>query len=142
MYGPILDHHSNSHGILLMCLASVVYHSDFLVDVASKKSGHPLNLLPILHNECLLVELKNLVVLESDAITPTGVPPHVEHMKFLEKIYMVVQNSVELLNTQIDSIKEAVKAAIDANDLRSGTLNLNTLQVCLLIFCCVQNYLT
>ena len=142
MYGPILDYHSNSHGILLLCLASVVYHSDFLEGVASKKPGHPLNLLPILHNDSLLAELKKLVVLKSDAITPTGVPPHVEQIKFLEKIYMVVQKSVELLNTQIDSIKEAVTAAIDANDLRSGTLNLNTLQVCPLIFCCVQNYLT
>ena len=135
MYGPILDYHTNSCGILLLCFASVVFHADFLIDIASKKPGHPLSLLPIFHNDVLLKELQKLVVLDSDRIISTGIPPHIEQIKLLEKVYTVVQQSVEALNTQIETIKTAVKDAIAANDLRSGTLNLNTLQVSTTTFC-------
>ena len=129
MYGPIMDFHPGCHGILLLCLASVVYHSDFLKDVSSKMSGHPLLTLPILNNEPLLQKLKTLVVLESDTIVPSGVPPHVEHMKLLERVFLLVQDSVKLLREQVHNINGAVRDAIISNDLRSGSLSLSTLEV-------------
>ena len=52
-------------GILLYCLASVVWHVDFLKDMAARHPGHPFSMIPLLSNPTLLNDLKELVTLET-----------------------------------------------------------------------------
>ena len=59
MYGPILNAYNGNdeidpRGLLLIILASVVYHSDWLLDVVSNNPGHQFSLIPILNNQDLL----------------------------------------------------------------------------------------
>ena len=70
----------NIIGLLLRCLASVVYHSDTLLKVISSNQGHPFIQIPILNDPTLLAELKLLVTTKSSIKidAPTGIPPHVK----------------------------------------------------------------
>ena len=44
-------------------------------------------------------------------------------------MFLLVQDSVKLLREQVHNINGAVRDAIISNDLRSGSLSLNTLEV-------------
>lgn len=66
LYKPILDHYApgtreNPLGILLRCLACIVYHSTNLRRVIESNPGHDFAKIPILNDERLLRELKLLV---------------------------------------------------------------------------------
>ena len=59
MYGPLLDTYGdnaeiNPTGLLLMVLASVVYHSPWMTGIVTQKLGHLFSLLPLLNSPELL----------------------------------------------------------------------------------------
>ena len=51
-------------GILLFFLAAVVWHSDWLKEMAAKHPGHLFSMIPILSTLELLWDLKELVTLD------------------------------------------------------------------------------
>ena len=66
MYGPVLDRFQANEdmkptGLLLLSLASVIFHSDWLRDIVIESSGHPFNLSPLLNCPKLLDRLKEKV---------------------------------------------------------------------------------
>ncbi len=66
-FGPIIDMRAEKCTIessLHLFLASMVWHSDFLVSFMSESKGHPFQNIPILQNPALLHELKQLVTCE------------------------------------------------------------------------------
>ena len=64
----------NIKGLLLRCLASVIYHSEALIQVIDTEPGHPFSQIPILSQRLLLKELKGVVTINpSPKInSPTG----------------------------------------------------------------------
>lgn len=68
MYGPILESYPPTSrekpiGLLLRCLASVVYHSPTLIATMVEHPGHSFGKLPVLHNRELLGRLQLLVTI-------------------------------------------------------------------------------
>ena len=56
-FGPIIKAFNATHsvkGFILLCLASMVYHSDFLKSFVAKNPEHPFGLIPILNDDVLL----------------------------------------------------------------------------------------
>ena len=85
MYGPIIEGHKDKEhdpsALLYRCLASVVHHSDKLIEVITTYPGHDFNKIPILHDKALLERLKVLVTIdktEGVLTDSTGIPPHIE----------------------------------------------------------------
>jgi hypothetical protein len=64
MYANILRAHPTMTGVLVRMLASVVYASDWLIEVASTKPGHPFSAIPLLQSPTLLARLKTKVTLD------------------------------------------------------------------------------
>ena len=63
MYGPILDSHRTNDeidptGILLLVLASVVYHSDWLNCIITSNPGHHFCLIPLINCPEVISRLK------------------------------------------------------------------------------------
>ena len=91
-YGVILDNHAEEEhdptSMLTLCLASLVYHSDFLIQIESEHPGHPFSSIPILQADDLLSKLKDLVTLEPSDDVPfaTGIPPHIYQAKAINKV--------------------------------------------------------
>jgi hypothetical protein len=54
--------------ILIRIFASLVYHSDALIEVASKKEGHPFWNIPILQDKEMLTQLKKLITTDKSPI--------------------------------------------------------------------------
>jgi len=71
----------NPTGLLLRCLAVMVWHSPFLVETTRKYLGHPFAVLPLLNNPQLLEQLRPLVVLDTigHIQNAMGIPPHIKH---------------------------------------------------------------
>jgi hypothetical protein len=92
MYGPILrkwsNHEVDPMGLLLRCLPSVVYNSEFLKEWARNIPAHSFGTIPLLNNESLLQELKKLVTLEpTDSMrVATGIPPHINNAILMKEI--------------------------------------------------------
>ena len=66
MYGPVLDKCQDNPandptGLLLLALASIIYHSDWLKCVVTKHHGHPFSEIPLLNDPELLSRLKEKV---------------------------------------------------------------------------------
>ena len=68
-FGPIIKAFNATHsvkGFILLCLASMVYHSIFLKSFVAKNPEPPFGLIPILNDDVLLGKLKELVTLEGN----------------------------------------------------------------------------
>ena len=95
MYGPILTAHKNEDydptALLYRCLASVVHHSDALLQVIAENPGHDFNKIPLLHEKPLLERLKGLVTTERTEggvlMEATGIPPHIDTAVNLQVSY-------------------------------------------------------
>ena len=83
MFGDVLENHPSARSILSLCLASIVFHSEFLQEIIQNNWGHPFETLFILQDESLLAELKKMVSTKVyGEMKPTCVPPHVNQMIF------------------------------------------------------------
>ena len=85
MYGKIITAHldNDPSGLMIRLLASVVYHSDWILEVGNKNAGHPFLFIPILQHPDLLLRLKEKVTTNPSSIIQKilGIPPNVEQMK-------------------------------------------------------------
>ena len=113
MYGPILVRwHSescNPSGVLLRVLASVVYHFDWIKQIASKNgTDHPFSCIPLMFNLELVVELKKLLTTKPSSVIKeaTGIPPHVEQCLQLQGLLQIETQFLELLKNQVVDIKQ------------------------------------
>ena len=67
MYGPILDEYNEAidpTGLLLLVLASVICHSPWLIEIVTRKPGHPFTLIPLLNKSELLKRVQAIVGLK------------------------------------------------------------------------------
>ena len=89
--------------------------------------------LAILRDKELLGELKKIVSIESsNSMRATGMPPHVQQLKLLRTMRDEMISINSEFASHASTLVEAVRKAIEDNDVRSGTLNLSTLNVSLL----------
>lgn len=136
MFGTLTKVHTSTNAILLLCLASIVHHSDEIDKVILKNPGHIFGSMYIFSDRKLLSELKELVTQEpSEGIrNATGVPPHVVQMRLMEKMNKTLGDVCLQINEQQSDLVRAVTDAIESNDIRSGVLTLNNFEVSLNCF--------
>jgi hypothetical protein len=109
-------------GVLLICLVSVVHHSNFLKTVAAETPGHPFDLIPLLSNPALLSNLKELVTLEPEGqmTSPTGICLHVTSVVILQKILTTCTDMMQSLKDMTKSIEVAVRNAFEDRATENG----------------------
>jgi hypothetical protein len=127
MYGPILQAYNgkseNPTGIVLRCMACIVYHSDRLLETMVKYPGHDFLKIPILHDTVLLNELKELVTTEPTdgvMVSPTGVPPHVGLAIQVSNVLETLDTLVHQFGVHGDNLMLAVEEALDNKAWESG----------------------
>ncbi len=107
---------SNTKAMLLRCLASMVHHSESLQAVINSDASHPFASIPIFSRPpSFLRELKKLIsTTTSDRIRmPTGIPPHVEAMGRLDKLYKLILEEREERRNHYEDMKKIVADKIE-----------------------------
>ena len=119
------------NGVLALYLASMVHNIDFFRGIAASNPLHAFNQLPILQaSPDLIARLRNKITTDpSDRLSqPTGIPPHIQHAKVLKEVLKTTTDTLQNLADMADSIKEAIREAIEANDIRSGQVTMSVLE--------------
>lgn len=119
------DASSNMTAILVRCLASLVHHSDAMLEVIAKNPGHPFMNIPILSSSpALLQRLKNKVTTKrSTAIeSPTGVPPHVKQMSMISEVFEFLKKEREERKNLEEKLRNIIESAIEKNAAENGHL--------------------
>ena len=126
MYGPILVEYAgrreNPSGILLRCLACIVYHSERLLETMVKHPGHDFSKLSLLHNSTMLEQLKEFVTIQptkGGIISPTGIPPHIGLAVQVSEVLDTLGNLVHQFGEHGDNLMLAVEEALDSKALDS-----------------------
>lgn len=128
MFATILQRWNDTEvdptGMLLFCLASVVWNSEFLKATAAADSEHPFNMIPLLSNPDLLKDLKELVTLEPEGQVKqaTGVPPHVRNAKVVREVLDTCLDTLEQVKGMAQTVEEAVKRAYEDKAEENGQL--------------------
>jgi hypothetical protein len=107
---------SNTKAMLLRCLASMVHHSESLQGVINSDASHPFASIPIFSRPpSFLIELKKLIpTTTSDRIRmPTGIPPHVEAMGRLDKLYKLILEEREERRNHYEDMKTIIADKIE-----------------------------
>jgi hypothetical protein len=128
LYGPIMVAYegkpgNNPIGLLLRCLACVIYHSDALLDVMIEFPGHNFTNVLILHDCELLDGLKILVTTDpilEVMVVVTGIRPHVGMVQQLGTILDVLTDLVEKFGEHGNNLMEKVEEALDTKAWKSG----------------------
>ncbi|KAF0690700.1 hypothetical protein As57867_017862, partial [Aphanomyces stellatus] len=89
-------------GVLSFALASLVYHFEFLVQILPPT--HPLLSSAIFANLTIMATLKAHVVLSSTRHAPTGIPPHVDLFKIIERNHIAIQNLPDAISGKLQHI--------------------------------------
>jgi hypothetical protein len=122
-FGGIIDRFGGTgiKGALLLFLASIVYHADFLLKHIADNSGHAFQSIPVLSKPTLLLELQALVTLEpaSDVIQATGVPCHVKMMDKVKELYSMLGDYMAEERSW-RSLPNIIKDSIDEKAAESG----------------------
>ena len=118
-------------GILLLCLASVVWNVDFLKTTAAAIPGHPFDMIPLLTNASLLAELKLLVTIESEGhmTVATGIPPHIRQAVLIKDTLGVCKETLEAVKNLTDGVKEAVKQGFEEKAEESGQMTSERMKI-------------
>jgi hypothetical protein len=111
-------------GILLLCLASVVWNVEFLKSTAARIPGHPFGMIPLLSNAGLLAELKLLVTIEKEGnmTVATGIPPHIRQAVLIKNTLNVCKETFEAIKDMAERIKDAVKQAFEEKAEECGQM--------------------
>ncbi len=118
------NNYKHIHPILFMIFASLVHHSDALLEIATSVPSHPFLLIPILQEPNDLNKLKNLITTKpSNTInSPTGIPPHVQQNRKLNKLHELLMEDREERRNMMGNITEIVQETIEKNALNNGNL--------------------
>ena len=124
-FGPIIDTWCGTcaiEGVLLLFLASMVWHSEWLLEWIAKDSSHPFQLIPILQHLELLEELKKLVTIEPTERmkVATGVPRFTKLLKKVNKMGEVGEKTLEKMEEMSNRLPEMVKDAINTTAEEAG----------------------
>ena len=112
MYGPILSRWAGTDqdptGILLRFLASIIYHFEWIQQMASLSTDHPFNAIPLLFKADLVADLKSPVTTEPSPVISeaTGIPPHVEHCSMLQRLLEMAHETLQILKQQVVDVKQ------------------------------------
>ena len=121
---------TNLTGILLRCLASIVYHQDYLRKITRTIPGHPLNQLSILNDENLLQNLSSLITTEPSTKipSPTGIPPHVNILQQVKRMTDVLQELREESASLETKLQQAVENQIERHAIQNGNITYSSLK--------------
>ncbi|OQR82239.1 hypothetical protein ACHHYP_16339 [Achlya hypogyna] len=86
---PSLNSVTSMSGVMRHCLASLVYHADYLV--ATLPPTHALLSTALFRSSTLLAVLISNIQTTSSALQPTGVPPYVEIYRQLDEARVALQ---------------------------------------------------
>ena len=114
----------NMTGLLMRCLASIVWHSEVLLKVIAENPGHPFYLIPVLNETNLLCALRPLVTTDPtrNMSTPTGIPPHCKMMVDLKALMeMLTLQRKDHMDMKQDLIM-AVRESIEQHAIENGHL--------------------
>ena len=129
MHGPILarfkDSTSNPYGILLLFLASVVYHENWIKGYISRNSNHSFLKIPMLHNSNLMSQLRSKVSTEPSNVIKraTGIPPHVQAAVTMHKLIAITTDTLEEVRNLTLNMRAVISDAIDAKSLENGQVS-------------------
>jgi hypothetical protein len=109
-------------GILLLCLASVVWNIDFLKSTAAKIPGHPFGMIPLLSNVGPLAELKLLVTIESAGhmTVATRIPPHIRQAVLMKETLTMCKETLVEVQGMAATVKAAVANGFEEKALECG----------------------
>ena len=123
-FGGILDHFGGDgvEGPLLLFLASIVYHSEWLLTHIADNNRHCFLNIPILSDPRVLRELRKLVTLEpaGDVKQATGVPRHVKLMEEVRGLCSELRGCVAEIRELRRELPAVVKEAIDDKAAEAG----------------------
>ena len=124
-FGPIIKEWGPKcaiEGILLLLLASIVYHSEFLLSFIAANSAHPFLSIPVLQRIDLLNKLKEMVTIKpaGDVLTPTGVPRHVKMMKKLTEMFSKIDCCMTLMTKINAELPQTISDAINDKAAEAG----------------------
>ena len=131
-FGVILGRyggHSGIEGALLLFLASIVYHHEWLKGHIARGKQHPFVQIPILNDKELLGELLKLVTLEPTAkMKPTGVPATIEIRNEVRAAVKLLHAYRKDLKDLKDNMVEMVKTAMEQKFTESGNITATFVQ--------------
>jgi hypothetical protein len=109
-----LDAHDGIEWLLLLLLASLVHHSDFLQATKNSIPNHPFANIAILRRPQLLDELRKLLTMKPSDHIPnaTGIPPHVKELGLLKAMPNTCGETLLTLKAMIPELKECMKEGI------------------------------
>ncbi|KAF0742039.1 hypothetical protein Ae201684P_008889 [Aphanomyces euteiches] len=107
------------HSMLSLCLASLVYHSEFLT--AELPSNHQLLSTLVFTDIALLSCLRLQVKTHSDEIFPTGIPPHIAIHSQMENAQKTIQEIPAL-------VAKAIEQLLEEKGIGSGNLTKTILE--------------
>ena len=109
-------------GILLFFLAAVMWHSDWLKEMAATHPRHPFSMIPILLTPELLCDLKELVTLEpkGNVKCVTGIPPHIQNASVAKKILSLCEATLNTVKGMIETVKMSVKDVYEEKPAENG----------------------
>jgi hypothetical protein len=116
---PVVKSMPQLYGTCRLCLASILYHNDFLVATIPKDSS--LFQTKLYTKASFIAALKDKVIKASNLIQPTGIPPHIGILSTLQKLID------EQRNLPINLV-ESVKECIAKNGIYGRTLSPEEMQ--------------
>ena len=128
-YGRIMKARHNLDylpGVFLLVLASIVYHEEWIRGYVQNNKKHTFSNLFLLENAYLMRKLRELVTTEptTNMPRPTGIPTHINLQTTMEKILLNNNEFLNKLELQSTIIQDAVKKAIQDNDIASGNVTM------------------
>jgi hypothetical protein len=109
--------------VLRFCLASIICHQDFLRETLPPK--HPIfstfcfSLLTCEEKNCLGIDLES-------TLTPTGIPPHVYQLLYLEKLIQVPEKITESIKKMLEEREYYQTANITIGNLEKSLFDLKS----------------
>ena len=105
-------------------IASLVYHHQYLVDTLPR--NHPLLSTYLFRNEDLYNELKVFVRCElpnsGNALTATGVPPHVSILLQMKEMCDSLKKNIQIQNENVEKIINGVMEKLEEKAVGLGTV--------------------
>ena len=116
---------SNPYSILLLFLASVIYHECWIKECISKNPNHSFMKIPIINDDNLLNELRNKISIKPSNIIrrATGIPLYIETAIVMHKLINITMQTLEEVKNLTINMCVAISDAIDAKSLENGQVS-------------------
>ena len=107
-----------------------IYHSDWIIELASNIPGHPFSTIPIVQNQELLNNLKQKVTTQKtqNMNCATGIPPHVLQCVELRRLLELSTTILKKVSEQNELIRSSIFDAIEHHAMSNGNITRSHLQ--------------